>query len=168
MILRVLALAGGLMGGATASQFPAFSQQYTQRLGGAVDALAEVVADFDASATAADLTRAQALEQMRGTPFLDSRRADMTRTFQRYDTLRADLDVLEGAGPFMRAYHATRLRDSDVARAALQAYEPALPINMAGAIFAGTGFLAGLAAMWAALAVLAWPFRRRHRRAGTL
>ena len=52
MILRALTLAGGLTGAAVSSQFPEFSQQYTQRLGGAVDALAVVVADFDAMALA--------------------------------------------------------------------------------------------------------------------
>ncbi|MEP4249433.1 DUF2937 family protein [Tateyamaria sp.] len=163
MILRVVALAGGLLGGATASQFPEFSQQYTQRLGGAVDALSEVVADFDTSAASADLTRDEALAQMQGTAFLDSRRADMTRTFTRYDGLRADLDVLENAGPFMRAYHATRLSDREVARAALTAFEPAVPINLAGIIFAGTGFFAGLIAVWIFFKTLLWPLRRRRR-----
>ncbi|WP_299282593.1 DUF2937 family protein [uncultured Tateyamaria sp.] len=164
MILRVLALIGGLLGGASASQFPEFSQQYTQRLGGAVDALAEVVADFDASATAAGLSRAEALAQMQGTPFLERRRADMTRTFQRYDTLRTDLRVLNDAGPFMRAYHGARMTDADVARAAMQAYQPALPLNFAGAVFAATGFFAGLIVTSILLRVLAWPFSRRSRR----
>lgn len=162
MILRVLVLAGGMLGGAGASQFPEFSQQYTQRLGGAVDALAEVVADFDTSAQRAGLDRAEALEQMQGTPFLEARRADMTRTFARYDALREDLRVLESAGPFMRAYHAARMSDGDVARAALKAYEPAVPVNMAGMIFGGTGFLAGLLATWAGMRLLVWPFRRRR------
>ena len=34
---------------------------------------------------------------MRGAEFLDRRRRDMTRTFTRYDRLRADLAVLQGA-----------------------------------------------------------------------
>ncbi len=168
MIARVLILVGGMLGGVSASQFPEFSQQYIQRLGGAVDALEQVVADFDASARSAGLSRDAALEQMRGTQFLDSRRTDMARTFQRYDALRADLRLLEDAGPFMRAYHAAHMTDRDVARAAMATYEPAVPINMAGATFAGTGFLAGLVAVWAVLKVLVWPFRRRSRRAGTV
>ncbi|WP_299150497.1 DUF2937 family protein [uncultured Tateyamaria sp.] len=163
MILRVLALIGGLLGGASASQFPEFSQQYTQRLGGAVDALAEVVKDFDASATAAGLSRAEALAQMQGTPFLERRQADMTRTFQRYDQLRADLKVLTDAGPFMRAYYGARMTDGDVARAAMQAYQPALPLNFAGAVFALTGFFAGLIGVSILLRLLAWPFSRRSR-----
>ncbi|NRB05388.1 MAG: DUF2937 family protein, partial [Rhodobacteraceae bacterium] len=47
MLGRAIALAGGLAGGLSLSQFPEFSQQYLQRLGGAVDALAVVVTDFD-------------------------------------------------------------------------------------------------------------------------
>ena len=49
-MLKFLAIAGGLAGAAGLSQYPEFSQQYTQRLGGQVDALSEVVADFEASA----------------------------------------------------------------------------------------------------------------------
>lgn len=165
MIVRVITLVAGILSGATASQFPEFSQQYTQRLGGAVDALGEVVADFDASAAAAGLDRGAALEQMQGTAFLDSRRADMSRTFLRYDRLREDLTVLESAGPFMRAYHATRMTDSDVARAAMDTFEPAVPLGMAGLVFAGTGFFAGVLAIWVAIRLLVWPFRRRRNAA---
>lgn len=144
MIVRTLTLVAALTAGAATSQFPEFSQQYAQRLGGAVDALAEVVADFDASAQAEGLTRTQALDQMQGTPFIDRRRADMTRTFARYDKLRADLAALEAAGPFMRAYHASRMTDRDVARAAWAAFQPAVPLTFAGGIFAAAGFVAML------------------------
>ena len=164
MIGRVLVLAGGVLGGAAASQFPEYSQQYAQRLGGAVDALEQVVVDFDASAAASDPTRAQALAQMQGTPFLDRRRGDMERTFQRYDRLKSDLEVLTGAGPFLRAYHATRLTDGEVAQAAMAAYQPAVPLNFAGLTFAGTGFLAGLIGVWATLRLLLWPVSWRRRR----
>ncbi|MEP1355205.1 MAG: DUF2937 family protein [Tateyamaria sp.] len=161
MIARVLVLAGGVLGGASASQFPEFAQQYTQRLGGAVDALGEVVADFDASAADAGLTRDAALAELQGSSFLDARRQDMTRTFERYESLQADLTKLEGAGPFMRAYHATSMSDRDVARAAMETFEPAVPLGMAGLTFAGSVFVAGLFAIWAALKLLMWPLRRR-------
>ena len=161
MILRALTLAGGVLAGAAGSQFPEFSQQYVQRLGGAVDALAEVVADFDASAQAVGLTRAAALEQMQGTEFLDRRRADMTATIARYGALKADLAAVQSAGPFMRAYHASAFGDAEIAAATLEAYAPAVPLTMPGAVFGGTGFLAGLLAMGAALRLLLWPFGRR-------
>ncbi|MBV7408916.1 MULTISPECIES: DUF2937 family protein [Roseobacteraceae] len=165
MILRAAVLAGGVIGGAMASQFPEFSQQYQQRLGGAVDALAEVVADFDASAQAAGLTRESALAEMQGTAFLDRRRSDMVRTFARYDRLSADLVALETAGPFMRAYHAAHSTDTEVASAALSAFKPAVPLTLAGAIFALAGFLVGAAAISAVLKLLLWPFAGRRQTA---
>ncbi|MDF3414285.1 DUF2937 family protein [Sulfitobacter sp. M57] len=161
MILRSLTLAGGIAGAAAVSQFPEFSQQYAQRLGGAVDALAEVVADFDASAAAVGLERETALAQMQGSAFLERRQADMTRTFTRFERLRVDLAALEGQGPFMRAYHLPRLRDAEIARAAWVAYQPAVPLNFAGVSFALVGFLLGAAALGGVLKLLFWPFRRR-------
>ena len=154
-------MVGGLIAGAGASQFPEFSQQYAQRLGGAVDALSEVVADFDASAVSEGLTRPQAQEQMQGTNFIERRRLDMERTFDRHAVLSEDLKLLKDAGPFTRAYNATRFRDGDVANAAWEAYEPAVPLNLTGAIFVGFGFLAGWISIGAVLAVVRWPFRRR-------
>ncbi len=164
MIARALILAGGLFGGAVASQFPEFSQQYAQRLGGAVDALGEVVADFDASAAATGLSRSDALAQMQGTAFLERRRDDMERTFVRHARLSADLAVLQDAGPFMRAYHATRLTDGEVAQAALQSFQPGVPLTTAGGIFAAGGFLGGLCAAWGGLHLALVPLRRRRRR----
>lgn len=162
MIMRALTLAGGIAGAATTAQFPEYSQQYYQRLGGAVDALEEVVADFDASAAASGLSRDAALEQLSGTPFLDRRRADMTRTVTRYTQLSHDLSVLEGQGPFTRAYYARRFTDPEIARAAWQAFQPAIPVNFAGLSFAGVGFLLGLMVMSLIAGLLRWPFRRKQ------
>lgn len=161
MILRSLAFAGGLAGAVTSSQFPEFSQQYLQRLGGAVDALGEVVADFDTSAAASGLNRTQALGQMQGTPFLAQRGKDMSRSIARFERLSADLQTLEGHGPFMRAYHAARFTDPQIAQAAWQSYRPAIPASFAGATFAGVGFVLGGLAIAMLLGVLRVPFRRR-------
>lgn len=165
MVLKVLTLAGGLAGAAITSQFPEFSQQYVQRLGGAVDALAEVVADFDASAASEGFSRDAALTQMDGTEFVVRRRGDMERMFQRFHLLRADLTALETEGPFMRAYHLPRFSDRQVARAAWAAYQPAVPLNFAGLVFGGLGFLLGLAVFGMIRQLLIWPFRRKRAQA---
>ena len=162
MILRSMAFAGGLAGAAATSQFPEFSQQYLQRLGGAVDALGEVVSDFDATAAASDLSREAALEQLQGTGFLDRRRTDMTRSIARYERLSSDLAALEGEGPFMRAYHAARFTDPEITRAAWAVYQPAVPLNFAGISFAGVGFVLGSIAVSLLLGLLRMPFRRRR------
>ena len=161
MIVRAITLAGGLAVGAGTSQFPEFSQQYAQRLGGAVDALSEVVTDFDTSAAAEGLSRSEALGQMTGADFIERRRTDMERTFDRHAILTDDLKLLAEAGPFMRAYQVARFTDGDVASAAWDAFQPAVPLNLTGAFFAGFGFLVGFITMSSLLAVIRWPFRRR-------
>ncbi len=162
MLLRALILAGGLTGAAGLSQFPEYSQQYTQRLAGAVDELSRVVADFDASAAAEGLSRDAALAQMTGTDFVERRRADMTRTIARAERLSADLEALRAAGPFTRAAHATRFTDPEIASRAWQDFKPAMPLTFEGAVFAGVGFLGGLGLLSGLLALLRWPFRRRQ------
>lgn len=161
MIFRAFTLVVGLTGAFGAAQFPAYSQQYMQRLGGAVDALQQVVADFDASATAEGLSRTEALEQMRGTPFVERRRTDMIRTFERHDQLRADLAVLHGKGPFMRAYRAGHLTDAEISARAWQAFQPALPLTLTTLLFAAIGFTVALFALGLLRALLRWPLRRR-------
>ncbi|MBW4707576.1 DUF2937 family protein [Roseobacter sp. YSTF-M11] len=163
MILRTVALTAGLAGAFAAAQFPAYSQQYLQRLGGAVDALEQVVVDFDTSAAAEGLSRQQALTQMRGTAFVERRRSDMTRTLNRYETLRADFEALQGQGPFMRAYHLRRLSDAEIARGAWQAFQPAFPLTMATMLFAIAGFVATSFLSGLILAVLRWPARRKPK-----
>ncbi|MBA85330.1 DUF2937 family protein [Thalassobius sp. S69A] len=163
MILKAITLAGGLAGAGAAAQFPEFSQQYTQRLGGAVDALAAVVQDFDASAQASGLSRDQALAQMVGSEFVTHRRMDMEHVFTRHAQLSADLQTLQSAGPFMRAYHAARFNDAQTAARTWQAYRPAIPTNFAGASFGALGFLAGLTLTAALMSGLGWPFRALRR-----
>lgn len=140
MFIRTFVIAASLCGAMAAAQFPAYSQQYMQRLGGAVDALALVIADFDASAASLGMTRQDALSQMRGSPFIEARRTDMERTFARHARLSTDLAALEGHGPFMRAYHAAHFTDKDIATGAWEAFEPALPLSFASLLFALFGF----------------------------
>ncbi len=142
MIRFSLIMAAGLAGAAATSQVPEYSQQYMQRLGGAVDALAQVVADFDASAAAEGLTRQAALEQMTGSPFVERRRADMTVTLDRYVRLGTDLAEMRAAGPLRRPLEMMR-PDGEIARAAWQDFEPAMPLTLEGAVFGGAGFVGG-------------------------
>ena len=158
---RVLAMIGGVSGAAGLSQFPEFSQQYLQRLAGKVDALAAVVADFDASATRNNLTRDQALAELAGTPFLIDRQADMRRNVADHKRLSDDLTRLRDATPLERLAMPQRLGDAETLAAAWADFRPAIPATVDGAVSAGVGYMAGwglLAGLWA---LLAWPFRRR-------
>lgn len=164
MILRLLAIAGGLTGAAGLSQYPEFSQQYTQNLAGQVEALSVVVEDFDASAARSDLTRQEALEQLTGTEFLEDRRADMTRTFARYETLSDHYAQLSTATPMQRMLMPHRLGDRETFSGTWDHYVPAMPLSVAGAASAGVGFLGGWFSVAGLLALMAWPFRAMARR----
>ncbi|MCQ0092586.1 DUF2937 family protein [Roseovarius sp. M141] len=165
MLGRALMLAGGLAGAAGLSQFPEFSQQYVQRLGGAVDELRRFVAEFDADAAEIGLTRNAALADLGQGGAMGVQRAEtMAGVIVRFEHLSADLAALRRAGPFTRAYRARSLGDGEIASAAWAEFKPALPLNFEGGVFAGAGFLGGLGIMAAALALLKLPFRRRRAR----
>ncbi len=159
-MIRTLHLAAGVLGASLASQAPEFAQQYEQRLGGAVDALHQVVADFDASAQAEGLSRADALASMVGSDFVARRRADMERTIDRYDRLSADLHKLQtpgGALPLSFDF------DPTLAKQTWAAFQPAAPLTASGLGFGAAGFLGGLALWWLLIKVIAL-FRRQVRR----
>ncbi len=161
MILRATILAGGVAGAAALSQLPEYSAQYTQRLGGAVDALSQVAADFDASAAAEGLSRQAALEQMTGSAFVIRRRADMETSFARLDRLRGDLRAWEAASPLGRVALLPRLTDPDLSAAALRAFTPAVPLTLPGLGLAGLGFVLGGVLVSAFLRLARLPFRAR-------
>lgn len=144
-MIRALAILCGLAGGATLCQAPEFTQQYMQRLAGQVDALDQVVRDFDASALAAGLGREEALSQMTGTAFLTARQSDMRATFARHGKLTDDLAALRAASPLARLAMPLQISDRETALATWADFQPALPLSTAGAV-AGAG---GGVATWA-------------------
>ncbi|MHA3914860.1 DUF2937 family protein [Halovulum sp. GXIMD14793] len=139
--MRVIALVIGLMGGAGAAQFPEFSQQYLQRLSGAVDELVLVIADFDRSATRAGMTREQALGELDGTQFLVFRNQDMNRTFERHKRLSAERTNLVNSTALSRLLAAPTVADQDIAERTWADFKPALPVTLEGATFGAVGFV---------------------------
>ncbi|QQA41305.1 DUF2937 family protein [Pelagovum pacificum] len=163
IIVRMLAMAGGLAGAMALSQYPEFSQQYTQRLAGQIDALSLVVADFDATAERSGLTRDAALAQMTGTQFLDDRRADMTRTFARYDSLTQSHDALQQATALERMLLPHRMGDMETLQGTWNDFVPAMPLSLPGLLSTLAGYAAGWMVVGALFWVLLLPFRRRER-----
>ena len=104
---RTLAVLGGLGLAVGFSQFPEYAQQYEQRLGGAVNELRIIVADFDNDAQKFGLSREQALQHyaVSADNFLVARGVSMSRTLARYNELNADLSDLQNAGPLQRLAH---------------------------------------------------------------
>lgn len=162
-MIKIITVTAGLFAAACVSQFPEFTQQYTQRLAGQVEALSVVISDFDASALRAEMTREQALASMGGSTFLDNRRRDMRKTISRHDGLRDDLAYLRDATPMQRLIMPHRVADTQLAKATFDDYIPALPLSVEGLISGAAGYLIGYSVLAAFLHFLAWPFRRARR-----
>jgi len=159
-MIRILALAGGLAGAVALSQFPEFSQQYMQRLAGAVDELRGVVLAFDRTASGVGLTRQEALARMTGDDFQDGLRATMAGSIARYERLGADLAVLQGRGALERLSHPLSFADMDLARRTWADFRPAVPVTGDGLICAGIGFAGG----WLGIGLIAGLMGRAARR----
>lgn len=145
MFVRVFTLAAGLAGAALLSQFPEFSQQYTQRLAGKVEELTRFVAEFDADAAKVGVSREQALIDLaRGGAIGAERAQTMVSTIERRQRLSVALEDLRASGPFSQVYHANAFGDGELVRGTLSDFKPAMPLTFAGLIFAGVGFLLGL------------------------
>ncbi|MEO1398860.1 MAG: DUF2937 family protein [Pseudomonadota bacterium] len=163
MILRTLALLGGLTGAFGASQYPEFYQQYYQRLSGAVDELRVISSAFDTSARLAGKTREEALRDIRGTQVADDMRETIADSLVRYDRLSRDLAVLESAPVGQRLVQPWRMRDTKLVQRTWEAYEPGVPVTTEGFLATGTGFLIGWAVIAGVLSLLLSPFRRLRR-----
>ena len=163
---RMLSTFGGLALGLVLSQFPEYAQQYTQRLGGAVDELRIIAEDFDRSASAAGLSRQEALGRYAGSAdtFLEDRGLSMAATLARYEQLSAMLARIEGAGAWERFTLLPDFLDTDIGARALENFQPAVPVTMEGFAYAGGGFVAGYLLLSAIVNFLLLPFRPRRRR----
>lgn len=143
---RIIMLCVMLVSGTATSQLPEFSQQYRQRLGGAIDALEEVIADFTRDAADHGLTPAEAIERQKASQdsFVRARGESMENAETRLARLKEQQAALETAGPFQRLMIVVQGFDSTLAQATAEDYEPAVPVTMTGFITAGIGALAGL------------------------
>lgn len=143
MMARTIALAFALVGGVTTSQLPEFAQQYRQRLGGAIDALTQVVQEFREDATRQGLSMQEAIGRLSETAdaFVATQGARIERSVERLDALERQRDALREAGPFERLAVFLRDLDPQLARATYEDFEPAVPATAEGAVAAGAGFL---------------------------
>jgi hypothetical protein len=161
MLARRLALAIAVLAGVIGSQAPEFAQQYRQRLGGALDELNKIVAEFNAEVQRENLSEPEALKRLEDNsdPLARERGADMANAIDRDRRLNEQIEAINSAGPLMRLYVVATRFDPEIARSALDNYEPAEPLSLA-ALTAG-----GLAALWgwAATRLVGWPFSRRSR-----
>ena len=141
MLIAIVMLASGT----ATSQLPEFSQQYRQRLGGAIDALEEILADYRRDASAFGLSVSEAIERQRSSddPFIRARGSSKAVADARLERLRQQQVALENAGPIERLFVFAQGVDPQLAQATAEDYEPAIPVTLAGFLSAGLGALAG-------------------------
>jgi len=163
---RMLAIVGGLGLALTSSQFPEYAQQYTQRLGGAVDELRVVTEDFDRAAQGAGLDRLGALDRYGASAdtFIADRGVSMQRTFARYEQLSETLGTIQGASAIDRLRNLPAYLDTDIGRRTLENYQPAVPVTPEGFLYALFGFGLGYVVFSALIRFCTLPFRRRRHR----
>lgn len=146
------------------SQFPEYAQQYSQRLGGAVDELKVIVEDFDRAATQGGLDRRTALARYEASPdqFLAGRGTSMAGTIARYDTLSQALTRITGADPLQRLLTLPDYIDTDIGARTLEAFKPAVPVTFEGFAYAAGGLLIGYLLVSGIYRLVTLPFRRRY------
>lgn len=158
-MFRILIVLVMLVSGTATSQLPEFSQQYRQRLGGAIDALEEILADFRRDASAFGLTVAEAIERQRSSedPFVRARGDSMALAGTRLDDLKQQRHALENAGQIERLIVFARGFDPQLAQATAEDYMPAIPVSVAGLLSAVFGAFVGFlfVTLFAGLARLA-------------
>ncbi len=139
-----------------ASQAPEFAQQYRQRLNGALDELSRIVARFDADAAAEGLDRDAALAAYEGVPstFLQRRGESVRLDLARLESLSRHAAELERTAATWRPLVVAREADGALLRGTWGQYVPAVPFDMAGALYAGLGFLASALAGFLGLRTL--------------
>ncbi len=159
MLTRRLALAIGLLFGLIGTQWPEFSQQYRQRLGGALDELSRVVAAFDAEASSRSLTPAEGVARLKDNsdPLARERGADIEYDIVRQSRLERQIAAMRDAGPLERLVVMAGDLDTATAGRTLRDFEPAVPVTAESLV---VGALA-LALGWGATHLCAWPIRRR-------
>lgn len=143
---RTVNALGALAGAALFSQFPAYYDQYVQRLGGRLDQTKIEVARIDRAAEAERATRDDyiaAFETSAASPY---RRHGQIMRDQLSDLRRlgAAYAALRPAQPLERPLRFARHADAEVAVATGRDFAPALPISLAGIAYAAIGLLAGL------------------------
>jgi hypothetical protein len=164
LLIRRLAVAIGLLCALIGSQLPEFAQQYRQRLGGAIDELDRMIAQFDSEVAAQSLTRAQGVDRLKANPdnLAQERGAAIEDDVDRAARLTRQQEAFRIGGPLTRLASLIENFDPATASQAIGDYEPAVPITFEAFVVGAIALVIG----WSATHLCAWPIRRRLRRRG--
>ena len=145
MIVRRIALFIALLFGLSMTQVPEFVEQYRQRLGGAIDELAAVVARFDSDSAQHGLTQGGGIDRLHANDdkFVRERGDEMQDDVARLANLRAAQAAFREEGPVARLATFVTHYDGRIARGAYSDFEPAVPTSPEALGLGLVGFLFG-------------------------
>jgi hypothetical protein len=161
LITRRLAVAIGLLCAVVGAQWPEFAQQYRQRLGGALDELNRMIAEFDQQAQSQSLTREQGLQRLERNddPLARDRAEAINEDISRAQRLSRQQQAFADSGPVNRLVALAQNFDPATLAQAWRDFEPALPVTTEAFIIGGAGLIVG----WSLTHIVAWPIRKRWR-----
>ncbi len=161
MLVRRLAVAIGLLFSLVGAQLPELAQQYRQRLGGALDELHRMIAQFDSEAASQSLTRQQGIDRLKANSdrLAQERGESIVEDVDRAARLARQQEALSSGGALTRLFGVIENFDPATAGQAVRDYEPAVPITVEAFVVGGVALAIG----WSATHLVAWPIRRRIR-----
>ena len=149
MILRLLNGLAAVFGAAGSAQFPAFYQQYLQRLGGRLDQAKLDVDRIRADAESLGVTLETYLRELVNSE-TDVAKLAGERELARVDdarTLETAFQTLSGAGPLERPLAFVQQMQPNLAQETLKVFVPAMLISPEGFVYAAVGLVLGLMLM---------------------
>lgn len=146
MILRLLNGLAAVFGAAGSAQFPAYYQQYLQRLGGRLDQARLDVDKIRADAESLGRTLEAYIQELASSS-TDVAKLAGQRELARVEnaqTLETAYQALSGAGPLERPLAFFQQMQPDLAQETLKVFVPAMPISSEGFVYAAAGLVLGL------------------------
>jgi hypothetical protein len=147
MIRRILDGLFAVAGAAGFAQFPAFFQQYLQRLGGRRDQASQDIAQIRQDAQNLGQSLKAHLEELMASGTSEARQA-AARELERVDNaeqLETAYKALVEAGPLQRPTVFAEYFDANIAAEAAKIFQPAVPVTTEAVIYAALGMLVALA-----------------------
>lgn len=142
---KYVMILGGLAGAAFLSQFPAFHQQYLQRIGGTLDEVNRQIDALDDRAAEQGLDRYGYIRR-----FLNNTDASvhseglyLENLLVRQIRIRQSIEKLREAPAAMQLPILVQYLDTETAQGVMDDFVPALNLSTTGLIYAGSGFGAG-------------------------
>ncbi|MDW3206010.1 MAG: DUF2937 family protein [Alphaproteobacteria bacterium] len=163
-MLKKLHILFALLFAVAMSQFPEFHQQYTQRVGGALDELTLQIAALDERAEKAGMDRYDYVRHFQSNPddIVRGEGDAMLATLARRQRLEAAYQRLIDAPWYMIVLETAFHLEPDIATNTAKAFVPAVPISFSGAVHTFAGFMIGYLLPAALGSLLPW---RRVREA---